>query len=145
MKPVSVLIVDDRYEDRYLLTRDLQRIGMGDSVFEAEDGQQALEFLTHFEENTAKLGDRFPPCLVFLDISMPRMGGLEFLEEFQKLRQTREGYSTVVVLMFSSSEHREEQHQALEKDFVCDFVVKGATTPEELREKVLRGLRHGRS
>ncbi|MFK8001219.1 MAG: response regulator [Polyangiales bacterium] len=136
MKPVAVLVVDDSEIDRYLLTRDLTKIGLGDHVFEASDGLEALEFLSNFDENKAQFGARFPPDVILLDINMPRMGGFEFLERLVALRDTRKAYETLVVLMFSSSEHPNEHHFALHQDIVTDFVVKGAITSEELKEKI---------
>ena len=140
MKTIPILIVDDSSTDRYLLTRDLQEAGLGDRVFEAGDGLEAFEFLSDFERNSAKLGDDFPPAIIFLDINMPRMNGFEFLERFDGLRQHSDGYDSTVILMFSSSEHPDEHKLALERSFVSDFVVKGATSTEDLSEKVARAL-----
>lgn len=139
MNPVSILIVDDSSSDRYLLTRDLQRIGLGDHIVEAADGVEAFEFLTAYEENRAESEGRTAPLLIFLDINMPRMNGLEFLERFAELRERRDDYTNVMVLMVSSSEHPDEQQIALHREFVSGFIVKGAK-PEDLREKVRRAL-----
>ncbi|MEM7558366.1 MAG: hypothetical protein AAF394_04530 [Planctomycetota bacterium] len=57
--------------------------------FEESDGRAALEFLTDYEVNQAKYGNVYPPIIVFLDINMPRMNGLEFLDEFSNLREER--------------------------------------------------------
>lgn len=140
MKPIPVLIVDDSSSDRYLLTRDLQQIGLGDDIHEAVDGLEAFEFLAEYDENKAKLGERFPPVVIFLDINMPRMNGFEFLERFADLRSHADKYDTMVVLMVSSSAHLKEKEAALERDFVSDFIVKGSTSSAELSEKVRRAL-----
>ena len=140
MKSVPILIVDDSASDRYLLTRDLARIGLGEHIFEASDGLEALEFLTDFDARRAEFGERFPPAVIFLDINMPRMNGFEFLEKLEELRKLRDDYATMVVLLFSSSAHPHEHQEALRREFVSDFLVKGAATSGELKEVVRRAL-----
>jgi diguanylate cyclase (GGDEF)-like protein/PAS domain S-box-containing protein len=63
-----VLIADDEEMHRELIKRILNRSGRFTVVGEAEDGQIALE-----------LAQREAPDIVLLDLSMPRMGGLEAL------------------------------------------------------------------
>lgn len=140
MTQASVLIVDDDELDRYLLTRDLGRSGIDAKIFECSDGQDALQFLETFDQHKQEHGEAFPPRIIFLDINMPRVTGLQFLEEFTKLRAQQPAYSTCVVMVFSSSEHPGERAQALSHEFVADFVVKGRTTSGELRDKVRQFL-----
>lgn len=80
--PGPILIVDDSAFTRRSLIRDLPP-GMADRVVEASDGYEALEAF-----------ERVDPCLLFLDVSMPRMGGLEVLEA---LRGRRHAARVVVV------------------------------------------------
>lgn len=140
MKKVSILIVDDDELDRYLLSRDLRSGNIDAKVFECSDGTDALEFLTDYEDNRRKFGDDFPPLVIFLDINMPRLSGFDFLERFAGLRSKHEDYASCVIMMFSSSEHPSERERAFAYDYVTDFVIKGQTNPEDLREKVLKAV-----
>jgi CheY-like chemotaxis protein len=79
-----VLIVDDDLDIRSSLREILVEEGFDVDV--AEDGKRALE----------KLEDGFQPCLVLLDLMMPRMNGLEFLEE-RKSHPTLAGLPVVVM------------------------------------------------
>jgi CheY-like chemotaxis protein len=67
--------------------------------------KRKFNFLKNAEANKARLGDGFPPVVVFIDINMPRMNGFEFLDEFKKRRDENEGYDTVVFLMVTSSDN----------------------------------------
>lgn len=64
----SLLVVDDNEDNRYTLTRRLQREGYG-NLTTATDGQQALELL-----------NARPFDLVLLDVMMPGLNGYEVLE-----------------------------------------------------------------
>jgi CheY-like chemotaxis protein len=62
-----VLIVEDDTETRDTLTQLLEKDGR--EIVTAGDGQEAFE----------RLSDVPRPCLILLDLAMPRMNGWEFL------------------------------------------------------------------
>ncbi len=66
--PITVLVADDDAQHRALVTRILRRGGQFTVVAEATDGQDAID-----------LAEQERPDLVVLDLSMPRMDGLEAL------------------------------------------------------------------
>lgn len=135
IKP-PILIIDDNEVDRYILKRLIKEANLDLTIFEKKDGQEALEFLENYEANRKEHPDGFPPILIFLDINMPRVNGIQFLEEFSKLRKVIE-ISSCVVMMFSSSERKEEKEVIMAHDFVKDYLVKGTFEATELKEKVL--------
>jgi len=59
------------------------------------------------------------PCIVLLDLSMPRMGGIEFLEV---LRADSVLTSTVVFVMTTSAEERDRL--AAYKHHIAGYIVK---------------------
>ena len=63
----TVLIVEDDIETRDTLTVLLEKDGR--EIVTAGDGQEAFE----------RLSDLPRPCLILLDLMMPRMNGWEFL------------------------------------------------------------------
>ncbi|MEM5478428.1 response regulator [Pseudoalteromonas fuliginea] len=141
MKKVKppILIIDDNEVDRYILKRLIKEANLELTIFEKKDGQEALEFLENYEANKKEHPDGFPPILIFLDINMPRVNGIQFLDEFAKLRKVIE-ISSCVVMMFSSSEREEEKKIIMAHDFVKGYLVKGTFKAEDLKEKVLSAI-----
>ncbi|MEL0659667.1 response regulator [Psychromonas arctica] len=131
-----ILIVDDDEVDRYVLKRLVKASGLDLTIFEKIDGKEALDFFEDYEENKRLHPDSYPPILIFLDINMPRVNGIEFLEKFSHLRKLIE-IDSCVIIMFSSSEREEDKKKIMAYDFVKDYVVKGTLTAEELKTKIL--------
>lgn len=90
----TILLVDDDDPTRRILRRWLAHLGVQGQILEAEDGQQALELVeVHYQE-----GDHASPLLVILDLSMPVMDGLEFLERHAQLPPVSRQNTVIVVL-----------------------------------------------
>ena len=132
---VAILIVDDNETDRYLLTRQIRKTELVDKIFEVRDGDEALEFFIDHEEKRAEYPEEFPPLLVFLDVNMPRVDGFEFLEAFEKIRE-QNGLESVVMMMFSTSERKEDVERALTFEFVSDYLVKGRYGSDDLASRI---------
>ena len=86
----TVLVVEDDDELRESM-RDLL-VDSGYAVVAARDGQEALDALAHTQQ----------PCVVLLDLLMPRMNGWDF---FEKMRAQPE-LSAVPVVVHSSAPSR---------------------------------------
>ena len=83
---VRILVVDDNEDNRYTLTRRLQREGWTD-LATAENGREALTLIAQ---------ERFD--LVLLDIMMPEVNGYEVLKQLKTDAATRD----IPVLMISA-------------------------------------------
>lgn len=94
----SVLLVDDDPTNNFLNQRLLRRLNVADQVVVAENGQEALRLLQ-------PAGPSAPapsfPALILLDIQMPIMNGIEFLQAYQLLPLAQRRHTTVVVLSTS--------------------------------------------
>jgi CheY-like chemotaxis protein len=135
----SILIIDDNEDDRYLLRRMLRKLNITDRIFEVDNGQRALEFLTDLTGQQAAYPGQFPPQLVFLDINMPLMDGFLFLEQFRQLYRRNE-YASVVVMMFTSSNLTWERERASEFEFVKGGITKMPPDAETLRAAIEAAL-----
>ena len=72
----SVLLVDDDETKNFLNAHLLKSLGVTDQVLVAHNGQEALSLLArHCTPPAATC-----PMLVLLDINMPVMAGIDFLE-----------------------------------------------------------------
>jgi len=132
----SVIVVDDDEIDRYLLKRMIGKTQLDVHVFEKTSGQEALDFFEDFDTQRSMHADLFPPSLCFLDINMPLMSGWEFLEKFATIRIAN-NLESMAVMMFSSSSDVHDQTKANDFDFVTGYILKGAATPEQLKELIL--------
>ena len=102
-KLASVLLVDDDSTTNYLNKLLLNRLGVTEQLLVAENGREAL----------ATLAQAFPgpggPTLLLLDINMPVMNGIEFLEAYQQLPPAQR-HATVIVLLTTSVHPRDLAH-----------------------------------
>ena len=92
----NILFVDDDLVDRIAFRRIFRALGITNAITEATDGIVALEIL-----RTRDIAGHLRAGFVaFLDLSMPRMSGLEFLNEIYCDVLLR---STAVFVLTSSS------------------------------------------
>jgi chemosensory pili system protein ChpA (sensor histidine kinase/response regulator) len=94
----TVLIVDDSITVRELLSMSFNKVGY--HVEQARDGQEAWE----------KLRSGLPCNLVFCDIEMPRMDGLELLSRLQQDQQL----SQIPIAMLTSRGADRHRQMAVE-------------------------------
>ena len=111
----KVLVVDDDKNTRELLSRILTDEGFKATT--AEDGVAGLEAIT------STLEDKDRPRLIVLDIEMPRMDGLQFLDAYAA--QVSEEHHVPIVI-FSGKDMSTTQQEILDQfDNVKGFVPKG--------------------
>lgn len=98
----TLLLVEDNRDDEELTLRALRRSNIANEVVVARDGVEALDYL--FRRNA--FADRPPglPQLVLLDLKLPRLNGLEVLQQIRAEPSTR---LLPVVVLTSSREDRD--------------------------------------
>jgi two-component system response regulator len=97
---VDILLVEDNPRDIELTVRALKKHNLANRLFVLEDGADALDFIFA----RGKFAQREPhhhPKVVFLDIKLPKMNGLEVLRAIKSNEQTQ---SIPVVMVTSSRE-----------------------------------------
>jgi CheY-like chemotaxis protein len=97
MKPI--LQVEDDPNDVFLLQHAWRKAGIENPIQIASDGQQAI----HYLQGVGKFADRakFPyPCLVFLDLKLPYIMGLDVLAWIRRHASP----SLTVVMLTASGE-----------------------------------------
>ena len=93
MESYKILLVDDDPEDRAIIQEAMETIEAGDIIHFAENGEQALEILEQGVQ-TNQL-----PCIVVLDLNMPRLNGTETL----RLIRANEQLKDISVVIYSTS------------------------------------------
>jgi CheY-like chemotaxis protein len=99
----SILLVEDNEDDIVLTQRALKKANILNEVVVVRDGIQALNYL-RCEGDYAERKEKGSPVVILLDLSMPRMGGLECLKE---IREDSKLKVLPVVVLTSSSEDRD--------------------------------------
>jgi DNA-binding NtrC family response regulator len=105
LMPAHVLIIDDDPVQRRILEEMIKRFGLG--VFSVESGGKGLELTESPQGATIEL--------IILDLLMPGMDGLEFLEKF---RRTSRGLPVIVQTAQGSIETVVRAMRAGADDFV---------------------------
>jgi CheY-like chemotaxis protein len=112
---VNLLLVEDDEVDIQGLKRAFAKSRIGNPITVARDGIEALEFLRG-ENGRPKLPK---PHLILLDLNMPRMNGLEFLEAIR----ADEDLKSTVVFMITTSKAEEDKTRAYAQN-VAGYIVK---------------------
>ena len=99
----SILLVEDNPQDEMLTLRALRKANLVNRIDVVRDGQQALDYLFKENEFIDRDGPE-QPTVVLLDISLPRLSGLEVLE---RLRCDIRTALLPVVILTSSDEERD--------------------------------------
>lgn len=106
IKPPKVMVVEDSKESRDLLVELLKTIGF--EVLQAENGKEAIS-----------LYNKFHPQLIWMDIRMPEMDGLEAT---RKIKSSMGGNKTVIVALTAHA--LEEEKESILETGCDDFVRK---------------------
>ncbi len=97
----SIVIVDDDQDDIYFFKKACDQLVPPPEVIVLHDGIQLLEYL------------KINSChesVILLDLNMPKMGGMEALEELNQSGRINE----LVVITYSTSNHDEEIRKCYE-------------------------------
>jgi len=113
----KILLVEDNENDVELTLNALQECRLTNEVAIARDGAEALDYM--YSRNQFKDRGEGQPCVILLDLKMPRVDGLEVLRTLKGDPEMRH----VPIVMLTSS--REERDLVRSYDLgVNAFVVK---------------------
>jgi CheY-like chemotaxis protein len=98
----SILLVDDDPDDQLLFSEAVSEADMSIVCSLAYDGVDAIERLSS--------GEIGMPDLLFMDMNMPKMNGIDCLKELQKSEQ----FKNIPVIMYSTSCISEYQRECFE-------------------------------
>ncbi|MCF2487532.1 response regulator [Dyadobacter sp. CY347] len=115
---IQILLVEDNKSDAALTIRALKKHNLANNLIHLIDGAQAIDFIFGKGDYSGRNLD-IKPKVIFLDIKMPKINGLEVLRILKGDDNTR---SIPVVMMTSSKEEKDiiESH----KLGVNSYVVK---------------------
>jgi len=120
MKKLNVLIVDDSSVMRKIVQRSLRLAGLDlENVLEADNGEQALAIV---KENSVDM--------IFSDINMPKMDGLEFVRQLQNVDAAK-GVPVVMITTEGSQSRVVEALSAGARGY-----IRKPFTPDQMKERI---------
>ncbi|MGD8452832.1 MAG: response regulator [Phycisphaerae bacterium] len=121
---VTVLLVEDDDVDRRVVHRAFAQRGLANPIVDASDGTEALETL----RGEHGRGPLPRPYLVLLDLNMPGMNGMAFLEEIRRDDELKD----VVVFVLTASRDEQDRVQAHRLN-VAGYMVKADVGTEFIK------------
>jgi CheY-like chemotaxis protein len=113
-----VLYADDDIDDLQLVKEAFDQYASNVDIVTVNDGVEALSYLE-------SLGELDPsPCLIILDINMPRMDGKETLRRIRK----ELGMKEVPVVLFTTSS------MPVDRNFAHEYKAGFLTKPIDIRQ-----------
>jgi two-component system response regulator len=100
---LAVLLIEDDARDARLTVRALQSGNVTIRIDVVEDGEQALDFL-FCRGAYSDRSPEHPPKLILLDLKLPKVNGLQVLQEIKSKFETK---SIPVVALTSSREEKD--------------------------------------
>ncbi len=108
-----ILLVEDDREDAMTVGPALKDLKVTNRLIHAVNGEEALDSLK--SESNKK------PCVILLDLKMPKMNGIEFL----KIAKADEGLKKIPVVMLTTSRQEQDVVESF-KLGVAGYIVKPA-------------------
>ena len=106
-----ILLVEDDKVDAMTVTRALNEIKVKNKLVIVENGEEALEYLRN--------PDNEKPCIILLDLNMPKMNGIEFL----KVAKHEEGIKSIPVVVLTTSKADQDRLDTF-KFSVAGYMIK---------------------
>lgn len=121
----SILLIDDDPISNFLTERLLLKIGAARNITVASNAIQALEIIDdclEFEDSC--------PEVIFLDINMPVMSGIDFLYSF-KDKKFKNGQKSTIVVVSTSDNHKDQKEI---KSLGVKLILQKPLTESKLKE-----------
>lgn len=103
MERKIILLVEDNPDDVALTLRSLNKSNVVNEIVTARDGAEALDYLFGTGEFASR-DTNIMPELVLLDLKLPKVDGLDVLQQIRKDERTR---LLPVVILTSSDEEQD--------------------------------------
>lgn len=95
MKVLNILLIEDDAIEVMKFNRVLSTLNLSHTVVEAHNGEEALAILE---------GKEFLPDIMFLDLNMPKISGIEFLRTIKE----HEHFKYIPAVILTTSNNRKD-------------------------------------
>lgn len=112
-----ILLVEDDNVDVMTVKRALKDLKINNPLVSTSNGEEALEYL--------KNDDTKKPCIILLDLNMPKMNGIEFL----KITKADDTLKKIPVVVLTTSSQQQDIIDSF-KLSVAGYIVKSVDYAE---------------
>lgn len=112
-----ILVAEDSPWDIYLLQRAFSKTNCSGRMEVARDGQEAMDYFNGEGDFTDRARYK-RPCLVLLDLKMPRLDGFQVLE----FVRSRSDFNCMPIVVLTSSDEPSDMQRAYDlgaNSYVC--------------------------
>lgn len=122
-----IMLVDDDETCNYITEKMIAKLNVSGHTMSVKNGKEALDFIAeHCPE-----GVEMCPDVILLDINMPVMNGLEFLEEFYNHESLKKYADKINIYMLTSSDN------PADIDKIRQYRVKGYISKPMTPDKIM--------
>jgi CheY-like chemotaxis protein len=126
-KPADVLLVEDNPGEARLVLWAFKKCNPGKNILWVNDGEKALKYLMSGELQET-FSEPKKPLLVLLDLSLPKIGGIDLLKKIKESKTTRD----MEVIVITGSQRESDMVQSYEygvktymkKEIVCENCIR---------------------
>jgi two-component system response regulator len=115
-REIEIVFIEDNPADVELTLNALKKKNMANKVKVLGDGEKALDYLFTVCAPSGRVGS---PCLILLDLKLPKVSGLEILERIRSDERTK----MIPVVVLTSSEEEKDRIESY-KLGVNSYIVK---------------------
>ncbi|MDN5200184.1 response regulator [Fulvivirgaceae bacterium BMA10] len=105
-----ILLVEDDVVDQMTVTRSLKELNVANELYVANNGEEGLDVL---KSNNEK------PGLILLDLNMPKMNGIEFLQ----IIKTDDNFKMIPVVVLTTSKQEKDKVESFNLG-IAGYMVK---------------------
>ena len=106
-----ILLVEDDNVDAMTVRRALKDLNVPNGIVHQLDGEDALEYL--------RSSNNKRPCVILLDLNMPRMNGIDFL----KIIKNDDELKQIPVIVMTTSKDERDKMESFEFS-VAGYIIK---------------------
>ncbi|MGD1042921.1 MAG: response regulator [Sedimentisphaerales bacterium] len=106
-----ILLVEDDNVDAMTVRRALKDLNVPNGIVHQLDGEDALEYL--------RSSDNKRPCIILLDLNMPRMNGIDFLKIIKNDYELKK----IPVIVMTTSKDERDKMESFEFS-VAGYIIK---------------------
>lgn len=117
---MNLFFIDDDNTYLYLLKRTCTKFKEIEAIHTAENGDDAIKKINEWLRLKSQL-----PNIMFVDINMPKMNGIDFLKNFKLMCKVHPQLETIKpIAMLTSSQHSSDKERCMETGIVSEYIIK---------------------